>query len=50
MGTIFLLPVRALLVVLILVFAWVFAKLGMLGLDKKEFESNTISRKGRLKL
>ena len=49
-GTIFLLPIRALLVILILVSAWMFAKLGMIGLDRTEIESNTISRKGKSKV
>ena len=50
LGTIFLLPIRALLVILILVSAWMFAKLGMFGLDRTEIESNTISRKGKSKV
>ena len=50
LGSIFLLPIRALLVILILVSAWMFAKLGMIGLDRTEIESNTISRKGKSKV
>ena len=50
LGTIFLLPIRALLVILILVSAWMFAKLGMFGLDRTEIESNTTSRKGKSKV
>lgn len=46
LGTIFLLPFRALLVVLALLTAWFVAKLGMYGLDQAAVESTTISRKG----
>ena len=42
----FLLPFRAILIVLTLLSAWLIAKLGMVGLSKHEIELNTVSRKG----
>ena len=41
-----LVPVRAIMLIVVLVSAWLVAKIGMLGLDKSEIESFTISRKG----
>ncbi len=51
LGTVFLLPFRAVGVVLGLVGAWLVAKIGLWGLSQEEVNENTSSRKGwRLKL
>lgn len=46
LGTALLVPVRAIMMIFVLVGAWLVAKIGMLGLEKEEIESFTISRKG----
>ena len=47
LGTLLILPFRAVMLIFVLVTAWLVAKLGMCGLDQTEIESITISRKGR---
>ena len=46
LGSIFLLPVRALGVVLALLLAWLVAKIGLVGLTKDEAESVVVGRTG----